>query len=314
MMDRLDAMTILIACVEAGSFSAASRKLGIPLATVSRKISELEAHLKARLLIRATRKLSLTDVGLNYVAVCRQVLEQVRDAEDAAAGEFSTPRGDIVVTAPVVFGRLHLLPIIDDFLATFPEIFVRLVLSDRVLHLADDQIDVAVRIGKLPDSSLVATQVGTVCRVVCASPGYLASHGTPRSPAELADYSCVNFEALPSAPAWTFVPCNDLPKQSVAIRPRLSVNNAEAAIDAAIAGVGFTHVLSYQIALAVELRKLQLVLREYEPEPLPVSVVHSGPRLLPTKTRSFMDFAVPRLRLRLMGDKDRLRERSIKAA
>lgn len=313
-MDRLEAMSMLVAVVEAGSFSAASRKLGIPLATLSRKVSELEAHLNARLLLRSNRKLTLTHAGSTYFTACKQVLERVHEIEHLAAGEEGTPRGDLVVTAPIVLGRLHLLPIIEEFLAAYPEMSVRLRLSDSILHLAEENIDVAVRIGKLPDSSMIATQVGTVCRVVCASPGYLESHGRPARPADLAGHACISYEALPSGPVWTFTPRNDFPAETVSIKPRLSVNAAEAAIDAAIAGVGLAHVLSYQVAQPVEEKKLQLVLREYEPTPIPVSVMHLSQRLVPGKTRCFMDFAVPRLRQRLLGDKDRLRGGSLKAA
>ncbi|MEC5404511.1 LysR family transcriptional regulator [Paraburkholderia sp. MPAMCS5] len=303
-MDRLEAMSIFVAAAETGSFSSASRKLRTPLPTVSRKVAELEVHLNARLLVRSTRKLTLTDAGVAYLAACKQILEQVGEAENAAAGEYSTPRGELVVTAPVVFGRLHVLPVVNEFLATFPEIAVRLVLADRNLHLLDEHIDVALRIGNLPDSSMVATQVGTVNRVICASPHYLAEHGEPVTPADLARFACVNFDSLPSGPVWNFA-AMAAPQQAVSIRPRLSVNTAEAAIDAAIAGVGVTSVLSYQVARAVDEGKLKLLLRDYEPEPVPVSVMHAGQGRLPLKTRSFIDFALPRLRAALAGQNDK---------
>ncbi|MFM0472537.1 LysR family transcriptional regulator [Paraburkholderia strydomiana] len=304
-MDRLEAMSILVAAAETGSFSAASRKLRMPLPTVSRKVAELEAHLNARLLVRSTRKLTLTEAGVAYLAACKQILEQVSEAESAAAGEYSTPRGELVVTAPIVFGRLHMLPIVSDFLATFGEITVRLVLADRNLHLLDDHIDVALRIGKLPDSSMVARQVGTVTRVACASPHYLAQAGEPETPADLMRFSCVNFDSLPSGDVWNFATSSG-PHEAVPIHARLSVNTAEAAIDAAMAGVGVTNVLSYQAARAVDEGKLKLVLRSFEPEPIPVSIMHAGQGKLPLKTRSFIDFAVPRLRAALARDKDML--------
>ena len=191
-MDRLEAMGILVAAVESGSLSAASRKLGTPLPTVSRKIAELEAHLKTRLLIRSTRRLALTDAGAAYVAASKRILEQMNDAERAASGEYSAPKGDLIITAAIVFGRLHVLPVVTDFLAAFPDINVRLALSDRNVHLVDDHIDMAVRIGALPDSSMVATRVGFVRRVVCGSPGYFAAHGTPTLPADLSDLACVS--------------------------------------------------------------------------------------------------------------------------
>lgn len=304
-MDRLEAMSILVAAAESGSFSAASRKLHMPLPTVSRKVAELEAHLNARLLVRSTRKLTLTDAGVAYLAACKQILEQVSEAENAAAGEYSAPRGELLVTAPVVFGRLHVLPIVSEFLAAFPQITVKLVLADRNLHLLDEHIDVALRIGKLPDSSMIATQVGTVSRVVCASPQYLSRAGEPQSPADLARFSCVVFDALPSGSIWDFASNKGRP-ESVSIHARLAVNTAEAAIDAAIAGVGLTNVLSYQAARAVNEGKLKLVLRDFEPEPVPVSVMHTGQGRIPLKTRSFIDFTVPRLRVALAHDKSML--------
>jgi DNA-binding transcriptional LysR family regulator len=292
-MDRLEAMSILVAAVETGSFSAAGRRLGAPLPTVSRKISELEAGLGARLLIRSTRKLTLTDAGEAYVAACRRILEEVAEAERAAAGEYSAPRGELIVTAPIVFGRLHVLPVVNACLARYPEITARLLLSDRNVDLIDAHIDVAVRIGALPDSGLVAVRVGFVRRVVCASPDFLARHGQPKTPAELAGLACVSFEGL-GVGGWMF-PGHAAP----AVNPRLAVTTAEAAIDAAIAGVGVTRVLSYQVAQAVADGLLKIVLADFEPDPLPVCLLHAGQGLLPLKTRAFLDLATDQLRAAL---------------
>jgi len=292
-MDRLDSMAILVAAVEAGSLSAAARRLRTPLATVSRKVSELEAHLKTRLLIRANRRVALTAAGESYVAACRRILEEVDEAERTAAGEFSAPRGELAVAAPIVFGRLHVLPITLAFLRTFPEIDIRLALADRMVNLMEEHIDAAVRIGALPDSSLVALRLGAVRRVVCASPAYLAAHGTPATPADLAVHACVAFEGLAAA-TWRFRAAKA--ELAVPIRARLSVNTAEAAIDAAVAGVGMTRVLSYQVAEALRAGALTLVLAEFEPEPWPVHLVHAGGRLLPLKLRAFLDYAAPRLK------------------
>lgn len=296
-MDRFEAMSVLIEVVDAGSLSAAGRRLRMPLATVSRKISELEARLNARLLIRSTRQLSLTDAGAAYIASCRRVVEQVREAERMAAGEFSQPRGELTLTAPVVFGRLHVLPVVTEFLNTYPEIDIRLMLSDRVVHLLDDHIDAALRIGQLPDGSLVAIQLGTVRRVVCASADYVARKGVPERPADLAAHDCIAFEGLAATAAWTFGAGKS--GTTIAVKSRLSVNTAEAAIDAAVAGLGVTRVLSYQSANAVEAGKLVILLREFEPMPSPVSLVHAGQEPLPLKLRAFLDFAAPRLRARL---------------
>ncbi len=298
-MDRLEAMSLLVAAAETGSLSAAGRKLKVPLATVSRKVSELEARMNARLLIRSSRKLTLTDAGAAYVAACKRILEQVGEAERAASGEYSAPRGDLVVTAPVVFGRLHVLPAVTAFLAEYPDIDVRMLLSDRNVHLIDDQIDVAVRIGVLADSSFVATRVGSVRLVVCGSPAFFARHGTPKTPADLAALDCVTFDGLTPAASWTFTAPDRKTQLAIPIRARLSVNTAEAAIDAAIAGIGLTRVLSYQVAGAVAQRQLRIVLADCEREPLPVNLVHVGQGVLPRKIRAFLDFTAPHLRARL---------------
>lgn len=296
-MDRLEAMSVLLAVVDAGSLSAASRRLGAPLATVSRKVLELEAHLETRLLIRSSRRVTLTDAGQSYVAACRRILDDVGEAECAAAGEYSAPTGDLLITAPIVFGRLHVLPIVADFLMAYPEIGVRLMLADRVVNLMEEQIDIALRIGELPDSSLVATRVGAIRRVVCASPGYLAARGTPKRPHELPAHDCITFEGLMSPQEWSFrISKADKP---VAIRSRLVVNTAEAAIDAAIAGLGVTRVLSYQVEAARRTGQLALMLEAFEPPPSPVNLVHAGQGLLPLKTRAFLDFAARQLRTRI---------------
>lgn len=296
-MDRLESMNILLTAVDAGSLSAAGRRLGMPLPTVSRRISELEAHLKARLLVRTTRQLSLTDAGRAYVEACKRILEEVQEAERAAAGEYSAPRGDLIVTAPVVFGRLHVLPVLTAFLEAHPEVGVRLVLGDRVVNLMEDHIDVAVRIGKLPDSSLVATRVGFTRRVVCGSPDYFAARGHPVLPAELGRHECIVFENLAHAGAWEFT--IDGRAQLVPIRSRLIINTAEAAIDAAMAGFGITRVLSYQIETARRSGLLMETLSAFAAEPDPVSLVYTGQARLPQKLRAFLDFAAPRLRERL---------------
>jgi DNA-binding transcriptional LysR family regulator len=292
-------MGVLLAVVDAGSLSAAGRKLGIPLATVSRKLSELEAHLKTRLLIRSTRQLSATDAGRAYIAACRGILDDVHEAERAAAGEYSAPRGELVVTAPLVFGRLHMLPIISEFLQFYPEVSVRLALGDRVVNMLEDHVDLALRIGTLPDSGLIATSVGAVRRILCASPAYLANYGVPHDPRDLCAHSCVSFEHFATANTLRFrADGNDL---SVAIRPRLVVNTAEAAIDAAISGVGITCVLSYQVEVALRAGSLQLVLQSFEPATIPVSLLHSSQGRVPLKVRALLDFAAPRLRKRLLN-------------
>ena len=296
-MDRLESMAALLAAVETGSLSAASRKLGMPLATVSRKVSELEAHLRTRLVNRTSRRLMLTDAGRSYIAACKRILEDINEAERAATGEYTDPRGDLMITAPVVFGRVHVLPVAMEFLKSYPDIDIRIVLADRVVNLQEEDVDLAVRIGDLPDSSLIATRVGSIHHVVCGSPAYFAERGTPRSPGELSAHDCITFDGLMSPNSWKFHVGKST--VSVAIHSRLTVNTAEAAIDAAIAAVGITRVLSYQVASALRDGTLALALRKFEPAPWPVNLVYSGQGLLPLKLRAFLDFAAPRLKTRL---------------
>ncbi|HEX2972987.1 MAG TPA: LysR family transcriptional regulator [Tepidisphaeraceae bacterium] len=298
-MDQLEAMKILLQVVRTGSFSAASKQSGIPLATVSRKVNELEKHLGTRLLTRTTRKVALTDTGATYAASARRILEAIDDADRIAAGELHTPRGELVLTAPLLFGRLHILPIVTAFLAAYPQINIRLLLSDRNLHLVDDHIDMAVRIGPLPDSSLVATRVGSMRTVVCASPKLLAAHGEPKSPEKLATFPCVSFDSMAPTSTWPFQRKERKELTLVPIDPRLSVSTAEAAVWAATQGVGATRVLYYQCADALRQRSLRTILTAFELQPLPIHLVHAGRGTLPSKMRLFLDFASAKLKERL---------------
>jgi DNA-binding transcriptional LysR family regulator len=293
-MDRLDAMKVFLTVVECGSLSAAGRRLGMPLATVSRKLAELEEHLGARLLSRSTRRLEITEAGRGYEQACRRILDDVAGAEAAAAGEYDAPRGELAVTAPIVFGRLHVLPVLTEFLRQHVEVDVRLALSDRVAHLIDEHVDVAVRIGALPDSRLNAVPVGQLRSVVCASPAWLKTHGTPRTPGDLAAHRCITFESTFPGP-WRFADGVEFMPR----RPRLVINTAEAAIDAAAAGLGVTRVLSYQADAALRDKRLRLLLREFEPEPVPVHLVYDGQQRVTSKLRTFLDLAAPLLRRRL---------------
>lgn len=301
-MDRLEAMGYFVAAVEAGSFSAAGRQLNVPLPTVSRKVADLEAHLKTQLLVRSTRKLALTEAGVSYLAACKRILDQVDEAESQAAGEHSVPRGGLTITAPIVFGRLYVVPVVTAFLREYPEINVFVTLSDHTLDLVDEHIDLAVRSGMMSDSTLVATRVGEIRRVVCGSPAYFSAHGTPRTLDELAEHMCVTYTALASGMTWIFNPQDGKPSRAIRPLCRLKINTAEAAIDAAVAGIGVTNVLSYQIARPVSEGKLSIILQEFEPEPTPVHIVHPRQAHLPLKMRLFIDFAVSRLRETLDGD------------
>ena len=293
-MDRFEAMSVLLAAVESGSLSAAGRRLGKPLTTVSRKLSELEAHLNIRLVNRGSRRLALTEAGRIYVAACKRILEEVREAERTAAGEYDSPKGDLIITAPMIFGRLYVVPIVAQFIKAYPGIKVELVLADRMLNLLEEPVDLALRVGKLPDSSLVAIRVGASRRVVCGSRTYFATHGTPRIPSELATHACVSFRGWVSPDTWIFRKGKS--QVPVAIQSRLIVNTAEAALDAAIAGAGITCALSYQIDAAVRAGSLCIILREFEPAAVPVNLVYAASRHLPRKVRVFCEFAAPRLK------------------
>jgi len=296
-VDRFNAMTVVVAVSDGGSLSAAARRLKMPLPTVSRKLSDLEAHLNARLFNRSTRRLTPTDAGEAYLRACKRILEELTEAERAAAGEFVTPKGDLSIAAPIVFGRLHVLPAIAAFLDAYPDVDVRFVQGDRLIDLLENHIDVAVRIGELADSSLIATRCGATRQVVCASPRYFAKFGVPKHPTELASHAVIAFDGLTSADAWVFRV--DRSPLSVPIRPKLIVNTAESAIDAAIGGLGITRVFSYQIESARKVGALATVLQAFESAAVPVSLVYPSQRRLPLKVRAFLDFAAPRLRARL---------------
>lgn len=296
-MDRFDAMTVLLAVVEAGSLSGGARHLRAPLATVSRKVAELEHHLGTPLFVRSRGGLRLTESGRAFVSATRRILGQLEEAEREAAGEFSTPRGTLHVTAPIAFGERHLLPVSLEFLAQHPDICLRLMLADRQISLVDEHIDVALRIGHLTDSTLIATRVGSVSRVICASPAYLAGRGTPSRPEDLASHDGISFQGFATAPEWRYR--RDSAAFTVQPRPRLSVNTTEAAIQAACAGLGIIRVLSYQVAEELKSGQLQILLPEFAPEPLPVNLIYPQVELLSLKVRSFLDWTAPRLRARM---------------
>src|SRR6201996_7026529 len=286
-------MTILLEAVEAGSLSAAGRRLHIPLATVSRRVSELEHHLKNQLLIRGSRKLVLTDAGRDYVASCRRILEDISETERNASGEYRAPQGELVISAPVSLSRTHILPILVNFLSAYPDIKIQLSQTDRAVNLLEESVDLAVRLGSLPDSSLIATRVGLVRRVLCASPQYLEARGTPRVPEDLVNHDCIASEATHSRD-WNFRKAEA--NYAVAISHRLMVTTVETAIDAALAHVGIAHLMSYHADGYVANGKLRVVLEEFEPPLRPLSLVYPSQRQVPLKLRAFLDFATPKLR------------------
>ncbi|RFU49731.1 LysR family transcriptional regulator [Paraburkholderia sp. DHOC27] len=298
-MDRFEAMTILLAAVDHGSLSAASRQLGIPLATVSRRVSELEGHLKIRLLLRGNRRLVLTDAGQSYVASCRRIMEDVAEVERKAAGEYLAPQGELMIGMPQVMGRIHGLPVVAEFLRAYPDIRVRVQLTDRNVSLLDEHVDVALRTGELPDSSMIAVKVGEIRQVLCASPDYLADRSRPTTPADLALHDCVGYEGLTAGTTWEFSHRGVL--QTVAVTWRLMVNSIDGAVAAAEQGAGIARVLSYQIDQQVKSGSLVTLLDEFELPRAPVSLIYPGQRQVPLKLRAFLDFAGSRLRKRLDG-------------
>src|SRR5690348_15642070 len=295
MQDRLDALTIFVAVAEQQSFGEAARQLGRSPASVSRAVAALEERLQTRLFNRTTRSVALTDAGARYLESCRRLLATYDELEAVNLGERVQPRGWISVTAPVMFGRLHVLPLAQSFLGEYPQVDVRLLLLDRVVSLVDEGLDLGVRVGQLPDSSLRAVRVGQVRRVVCATPQYIARHGVPATPRDLGSHSLVACTAVtPSPDRWTFHGPSGV--SSVAVTPRLVVNTTAAAVDAALAGLGLTCILSYQAEPHAAAGRLQTVLVEYEPPPAPIHIVHPAGRHLPAKVRLFLDHIAGGLR------------------
>lgn len=289
-MDRLEAMALLLDSLDAGSFSAAARLRGLAVASLTRKIGQLERQLGAVLLIRSTRRLALTDAGRRYVADARRILAQVDEMEREAAGEFVEPTGRLVISAPRMFGRMHVLPVVADFLREHKGISVHLQLLDHNVDLSAGAADIAVRIGALPDSTLIATRLGAMRALWVASPALLQRHGVPQHPRDLAKLPAVALN----------IPLSNLANHDPAgEQARLSVTGAEAAIDAALAGIGYARLLHYQVADALKARRLVAVLESFEPTPLPVHALHPSLAQLPLKTRRFLDYARGPLRTSL---------------
>jgi DNA-binding transcriptional LysR family regulator len=295
-MDRLEAMSMLIKVVEVGSFSAASKVLNVPLPTLSRKVSELENQLGVRLLHRTTRKLSLTDSGADYISACKRIIEQVEEAERGVKGEYAEPKGNLVITAPVMFGRLYVLPIVTEFLALHSNINVELILSDGNMNLFENEVDMAVRIGPLPDSSMIATQVGSIRVVTCANQQVLDEHSTLSSPNDLTHFPCVSLNIAKTIIQWSYRTPDTRTLFTVNVSSRLTVTDSESAVTAAIDGAGVTQQLHYQVKDAVDNGLLNILLPEFEPTKVPVHLIHKSRKYMPQKMKRFLDFASPRLK------------------
>ena len=286
-MDRIDAMQAFVAVADNSGFAPAARKLGLSPSGVTRLIAALEDRLGARLLQRTTRSVTLTDVGARYLERARRILADVEEAEGSAQDERAKPSGRLVVSAPVGFGRLHVSPVMSAYLKRYPEVSGELRLSDRMINLVEDGVDLAVRIGHLPDSSLVARHVGEMRRIVVASSGYLKRRGEPRTPQAIASHDTIQFGATAVSPDWHFV--EDGREIRVACTPRLTTNSADAAIQYAEQDGGLTRVLAYQAADAIKRGRLKIVLAKFEQPPLPIHIVYPTSRLLSAKVRTFVD-------------------------
>ncbi len=297
MSDRVVSMQTFVRAVDGGSLSAAARALGKSLAAVSRTVTQLEERLGVRLLHRSTRKLTLTEAGASFYDSAKRILAEIDEAELSLGGRTAVPHGTLTVTAPLLFGRLHVAPVVVEMLEKHRDVTAELMLVDRNVSLVEEGIDVAVRIGKLDDSALVARVLGEVPRVVCASPAYLRSHGTPKTPDELREHECLRFSGLTPGREWTFI--RDGKEVRIAVGGRLSCNVGEPVIDAARAGVGVLMALGYQVADDLAAGRLVRVLEAFQTPPLPVNAVYHSPRLMAVRVRVFLDLLTLRIPQRL---------------
>ncbi len=293
-MDRFQEMQVFAAVAQAQGFSAAARRLGMSAASVTRAVAALEQRIGTLLLTRTTRSVHLSEAGQRYLEDCRRILAEVQEAEDSAAGSHAQPRGQLTITAPVLFGELFVTPVMVRYLDQFPEVTINGLLVDRVVSMVEEGIDVAVRIGELPDSNQHAIRVGEVRRVICASPAYLNAHGRPRHPEDLSGAPVVATSSIGQLRSWPFLDKG----QPISVRPepRLVVTANQAAITAVSLGLGMTRVLSYQVASKVAAGELEIVLADFELPPLPIHIVYQGGRKAPARIRSFVDFMVKALR------------------
>ena len=293
-MDKLNLMTVFVAVAEEESFAGGARRLGMSPPAVTRAIAALEEGLGVKLLNRTTRYVRATDAGQRYLEDARRIIGEVEEANEAAAGVNAEPRGHLAVTAPVLFGKMFVLSGIVDYLQRYPQMEVSAVFLDRVVNLMEEGLDVGIRIGDLPDSSMKAIRVGAVRRVLCASPEYLKKRGIPKSPAELAQHEIVAASAVSPSIEWKFG--QGAAASSARIKPRLVVTTNDAAIDAVSQGFGISRLLSYQVAGQVDSGKLKIILSESEPAAMPIHVIHREGRYASAKIRTFVDFIVAKLR------------------
>lgn len=293
-MDKLRGIQTFIAIAERGSLTAAAEALDTSLPTVVRKLAELEANLGVRLFNRTTRRIHLTDEGHRYLAICKTTLGQLEEAEEALFDAKAKPSGKLVLTAPVLFGRLHVAPLVAEFMRMHPALSVEMLLLDRSIDLIEEGVDLAVRIGHLADSTLHAVQAGELQRVFCASPAYLKQHGVPKHPDELPGHAGIRFTGRSVLSEWQYR--ENGRNLTVRFNPRLMTNSVDAAINACRDGLGIGAFLSYMVQAPVRAGELKPILRKYESEPLPIHFLYPHSKLLSARVRAFIDFAVPRLR------------------
>lgn len=293
-MDRLNLITIFVTVVDTGGFAGAARKLNISPPVVTRAINELEAHLGVRLLTRTTRVVRVTEDGSRYAEDCKRILSELAEADDSVSGRHGSPRGRLTLTAPVLFGARYVTPIVTEYLDRYPEVTASCWFLDRVVNMMDEGVDIAVRIGELPDSSMQATRVGRVRRLICAAPRYLEQHGVPQTPDALSSHRIVSSSPVTPAAEWRLVE-NGEPR-TVKLHARMITTTNDSAVAAAVSGFGLTRLLSYQVADELRDGRLVTVLTEFEPPALPVHLVHREGRHASQKARAFLDLALERLR------------------
>ncbi len=293
-MDKFDAMRIFVEVAEANSFVAASRKLDLSAPAVTRAIARLEKVLGVQLFNRTTRHIRLTDTGARFFDDAKRILEDLEQAEAMANGSYIQPKGELTITAPVLFGQMHITPILTEYLQANPAVTANALFFDRISNLIDEGMDIAIRIGPLKDSSLYATRVGHVQRIVCASPEYLKEYGTPEHPSELTEHRIIQATTVEPSTSWRF--SSPKGKVSVKVTPRMNCCQNGAAICAASHGFGITRLMSYQVGEELKAGVLQRILKDFEMDPLPVNIVYLGGQKANAKIRSFIDLAVERLR------------------
>jgi DNA-binding transcriptional LysR family regulator len=292
-MDKFRAMQAFVHIVEAGSLTAAAEALHTSVPTVVRALAALEREVGVRLMNRTTRRSSLSDEGREYYESCRRVLAEVAAADAVLSARRMEPRGRLRLTAPAMYGRMHVAPVVTDFIVQYPGLEVELMLLDRVVDLVEEGIDAGVRIARLPESSLVAVRVGETRRVVCAAPAHIDKAGVPETPARLSAHRCIVFSGLAGNSEWSF---DGKPPVRVPVRAQLRTNQSDVAIDACLKGLGYCQFLCYQVEALLDAGRLVRVLADFELPPVPIQIVYPHARLLSPNVRAFVDFAMARLR------------------